>query len=146
MNTILDEETANHFIRRINTLQENTIPKWGKMSCAQMLAHCSGAFEESTHKLNLFSELKIRFLRRNTVIGNKPYPKNMKTAKRFTINEKKHFEVEKARLIKGIERVQALDVNYLLNKKHPIFGRITQQQWHTFFTKHLDHHLRQFGV
>ncbi|WP_461444719.1 DUF1569 domain-containing protein [Maribacter sp.] len=29
---------------------------------------------------------------------------------------------------------------------NPAFGDLTDQQWNTLFSKHLDHHLQQFGV
>lgn len=146
MCSIFHRNTAVNYIDRINNLEKSTKPIWGKMNSSQMLAHCSGAFEESTKKPKLFSRLKINFFARNIVIGKRPYPKNMKTSKAFIISKKCDFEIEKAKLIKGIERVQASGPNYFLNRKHSIFGKMTTQQWNTFFIKHLDHHLRQFGV
>ena len=118
----------------------------GKWTVRKCLLIVRGAFEENTKKLSLFSRMKIRFIRRSIIIGKKPYPKNMKTSKVFVISEKRDFKIEKLRLIKGIERVQELDINYFLNRSHPVFGKIGEQQWNIFFTKHLDHHLRQFGV
>lgn len=29
---------------------------------------------------------------------------------------------------------------------HPIFGRLTRAEWHRWGWRHMDHHLRQFGV
>ena len=29
---------------------------------------------------------------------------------------------------------------------HPFFGRMTGEEWDRLLWKHLDHHLRQFGV
>jgi hypothetical protein len=34
----------------------------------------------------------------------------------------------------------------LTSAPHPFFGPMTQQEWETLMWKHLDHHLRQFGV
>ena len=31
-------------------------------------------------------------------------------------------------------------------KAHPMFGQLTKQQWRDLLVKHLDHHLKQFGV
>ncbi|MBP9797478.1 MAG: DUF1569 domain-containing protein, partial [Chitinophagales bacterium] len=30
--------------------------------------------------------------------------------------------------------------------KHPFFGKLSPEEWDTLTVKHLDHHLRQFGV
>ena len=42
-----------------------------------------------------------------------------------------------------------MSMGYEIEKKwnpHPIFGAFTHQQWGQLQYKHLDHHLRQFGV
>ncbi len=143
---IFDKKIAIHYIDRINKLEASTAPLWGKMNCAQMLSHCSGAFYEGSKKPSLFWRLRIYFFARSVVIGKKPYPRSMKTAGDFIPSSASDFEAEKLRLINGIERVQKLGPDYFLTKKHPIFGKISLQNWDTFFTKHLDHHLRQFGV
>ena len=31
-------------------------------------------------------------------------------------------------------------------KPHPMFGQLTKQQWRDLLVKHLNHHLKQFGV
>lgn len=45
MQNILSKPIAQEFIDRINNLTSMTIPEWGKMNVAQMLAHCSVAYE-----------------------------------------------------------------------------------------------------
>jgi Protein of unknown function (DUF1569) len=32
------------------------------------------------------------------------------------------------------------------NEIHPVFGKMTKEQWSKATWKHLDHHLQQFGV
>jgi hypothetical protein len=55
---IFTEEVSNQTISRINSLIENSLPKWGKMSVSQMLAHCNVTYEmayENKHpKPNFF--------------------------------------------------------------------------------------------
>ena len=41
MKTILDQTTRDQLLRRIDTLNENSKPKWGKMNVYQMLKHCT---------------------------------------------------------------------------------------------------------
>jgi hypothetical protein len=31
-------------------------------------------------------------------------------------------------------------------KPHPMFGKLNKKQWRDLFVKHLNHHLKQFGV
>ena len=42
---IIKEETIQVFIDRINRLDENKKPLWGKMTGPQMLAHCSSSIK-----------------------------------------------------------------------------------------------------
>ena len=145
--SIFDLEVSRRFIARIERLNSNTTPLWGKMNAGQMLAHCSGAFEhKSSSSLPILTRLLIKIFRREIVIGNKPYPKGMKTSKAFVIDDHRDFDHEKTRLIAGIQNTQKLGESFFKNRKHPIFGKITVKEWNTFLVKHLNHHLNQFGV
>ena len=146
MESFFEEPVALGYINRINKLTPTTKGNWGKMNVSQMLAHCSGAFEENSKRPNLIMRIKINIFFRSVVIGENPYPKNMKTSKKFIVSDNRDWHIEKKRLIKGIERVQKLGANYFHHRKHPIFGKMTTLEWSTFFSKHLDHHLTQFGV
>lgn len=146
MDDIFQPETVNQYIERINKLQPNTEPLWGKMNGAQMLTHCSGAYFEGSKKIGFFWWIVIRFFRKEIVIGHQPYPRGMRTSKSFIPTDTLDFEKERTKLIQGIKRVHDLGPDYFLDKKHPIFGKMTVKQWNIFFTKHLDHHLQQFGV
>ena len=41
MKTIFDKNTREELINRINSLDENSTPQWGKMNIYQMLKHCT---------------------------------------------------------------------------------------------------------
>ena len=62
------------------------------------------------------------------------------------MSDDKDFETEKRRLIDYLRRTQELGENYFDGKESLSFGRLNKQQWNNMFYKHLDHHLRQFGV
>jgi Protein of unknown function (DUF1569) len=34
----------------------------------------------------------------------------------------------------------------MVDEPHPIFGKMTKEEWSKGTWKHLDHHLQQFGV
>ncbi len=42
---IFDSTVSDQMIQRINKLSQTTVPKWGKMNVAQMLAHCNVTYE-----------------------------------------------------------------------------------------------------
>ena len=45
MKNMFDEDDVDDIIDRITELTSTSTPQWGKMNVAQMLAHCSVAYE-----------------------------------------------------------------------------------------------------
>ena len=147
---IFSQQVSDEIIQRINNLTPSTQPKWGKMSVAQMLAHCNVSYEmayENLHKKpNGFMKFILKNLIKNKVVGETPYKKNNRTAPQFIIKETKDFEVEKQRLINYIVKTQQLGENYFDNKESNSFGKLSRIEWNNMFYKHLNHHLTQFGA
>jgi hypothetical protein len=83
---------------------------------------------------------------KNGVINEKPYPKNSRTAPAFIIADERKFEEEKARLIGYLQKTCALGSAGFEGKESLSFGKLSAPEWSNLFYKHLDHHLRQFGV
>lgn len=150
MNNIFEVNETNIIIDRIKKLGVTTRPIWGKMTADQMLAHCNVTYEmtfEDKHKKpNDFKKLMLKLFVKNTVVGNKPYKKNSRTAPQFLIVDARNFEVEKERLINYLKKTQNLGEDYFDGKESHSFGKLTKQEWNVMFYKHLNHHLNQFGV
>ncbi len=147
---IFSQQVSDEIIQRINNLIPSTQPKWGKMSVAQMLAHCNVSYEmtyENLHKKpNGFMKFILKNLVKDKVVGETPYKKNNRTAPQFIIKETKDFEVEKQRLINYIVKTHQLGENYFDNKESHSFGKLSKIEWNNMFYKHLNHHLTQFGA
>ena len=77
---------------------------------------------------------------------DKPFKKNLPTDKSFIVVDRRDFNKEKERLIGVISNFSAVGTEAMNNRKHPFFGKLTATEWSTSMLKHLDHHLRQFGV
>ena len=88
----------------------------------------------------------LKLLVKNTVVSEKPYKKNTKTAPAFLIKYERNFDTEKLRLINYILKTQQLGENHFEGKESHSFGVLTKTEWNNMFYKHLDHHLSQFGV
>lgn len=56
------------------------------------------------------------------------------------------FETKNDRLIDFFNRVEQDGPSKLVQMKSHSFGMLTEPEWNTMFSKHLDHHLNQFGV
>ena len=150
MKNIFLPETTADCIARIEKLTAETTPLWGKMNAAQMLAHCSVAYEmvyTDKHKApNGFMKFMLKAFVKKGVVNEIPYKKNLRTAPQFMITAQRDFEKEKQRLIGYIQQTESLGDKHFDGKENLSFGKMTAQEWNNMFYKHLDHHLQQFGV
>jgi hypothetical protein len=151
MKNLFNPTDKAEVLQRINQLSPTTSHRWGKMTAAQMLAHCNVSYElvyeEGKHpKPNATTKLMLKWFVKETVVGQKPYERNSQTAPMFVMKDDKDFEVEKTRLINHINKTQELGEAYFDNKESHSFGALTKAEWNVMFYKHLDHHLKQFGV
>ncbi|MBO9617812.1 MAG: DUF1569 domain-containing protein [Niabella sp.] len=150
MTNIFSPEGAGAFIKRIELLTPKSQPQWGKMSVDQMLAHLSVMYElvytDKHPQPGKFVKWILKTFVKKTVVNETPYKHNMKTAPFFLITGARDFEKEQARLIGYIQQTQQLGGAHFEGKESHSFGPLTQEEWNNLFAKHLDHHLRQFGV
>lgn len=150
MKNIFDPQVTNELISRVNQLKPESPALWGKMTVDQMLAHCCVAYEmafTNKHpKPNALMRFLLKAFVKNGVVNEVPYKRNIRTAPAFIIAERKDFEEEKDRLIKYLGHTLTLGKDHFEGKESISFGPMTAQEWNNQFYKHLDHHLRQFGV
>lgn len=148
---MFDARGKESMLARIHRLTPETRPLWGKMNAGQMLAHCNVAYEivhePGKHAPPGFiGKALARLFAKSTVVGDRPYAKNGPTAPMFVVSDARDFEKEKARLIAYIDKTFEQGKPYYEGRENMTFGRLSSQEWNTLFSKHLDHHLRQFGV
>ncbi len=147
---IFTAETTSQLTERINKLNETSKPIWGKMSIAQMLAHCCVPYEmtfETKHpRPNALMKFIIKSLAKSTVVSTKPYPKSSRTAPQFIITDEREFTTEKERLTGYLNKAEGLGAQHFDQKESHSFGKLSIEEWNNLFYKHLDHHLKQFGV
>lgn len=151
MKNIFKKEVTEEVISRIGELNPQVQPQWGKMNPAQMLAHLNVMYElvyepEKYPKPKGIEKFLIKLLAKNQVVGEKPYPKNGRTAPIFVISDDRDFENEKKNLIEYILKTQSLGETHFEGKASHSFGNLTSKEWNNMFYKHIDHHLTQFGV
>lgn len=135
-------------IQRIEALRADKRPQWGRMTCAQMLAHCQKPLQVAAGELKLKRRLIGRLLggwaKKKFVVGEAPFSPNSPTDPAFRISDERDFEREKAGLIELVKRYGEHGV--VTRDPHPFFGPMSCAEWDRLLWKHLDHHLRQFGV
>lgn len=151
MKDIFSAAVSDEVVQRIEQLNPESQPVWGKMDSGQMMAHVNVqyemAYEREKHPSpNPIMKMILKAFVKNIVVGPKPYKKNSRTAPAFLIADKRDFEAEKTKLISNIRKTQELGRSHFEGMPSPSFGNLTSDEWNTLFYKHLDHHLQQFGV
>jgi hypothetical protein len=149
MKNIFDRMHSEEIVNRIDNLQPNSQSKWGKMNVAQMLAHCSAfqniAMGMDTPKRGLLGIFVGRFAK-PMFYNDKPVAKNMSTIPTIIVADDREFETEKEKLKQKVISFQKNGPEKCTTHPHSFFGKLTSEQWGKGIYKHLDHHLRQFGV
>jgi transposase InsO family protein len=72
--------------------------------------------------------------------------RNSPTTKDLLIHDDRSLESETARLRQLIDRFAKGGPAGCTTHPHSFFGPLTPVEWSALMYKHLDHHLRQFGV
>lgn len=147
MSSIYNATDNQEIINRINQLNPNSQAQWGKMSVDQMLKHTNEAiivaFGENELKVNFLIKLLGKMLKNK--VFNSDFGKNSPTAKEFIFTDKYDFETSKNNLVKNFSRFAEGNQSIKLTN-HPFWGKMTSEDWNKLMWKHMDHHLRQFGV
>lgn len=150
MPSLFNKENSQEFIRRINQLSPQTQRLWGKMSVDQMLAHCQAPLHIAHGSLKPKINPIVKFLfakgAKKQLLSNEPFKKNLPTFGEALVADQRVFDAEKQKLISMIEDFQKKGPDAIIKDPHPFFGELTVSQWDHMQVKHLDHHLRQFGV
>ena len=147
---LFDPAGLESAMARLNALSPTSQPQWGKMGVAAMLGHLNVSYEmlyETKHKRpNALVRFLLRTFLKDKVCGPAPYPRNSPTAPQFRIADTRDFAKEKDRLVTYMRRMHGEGRAQFEGRESASFGPLTASEWNIMFSKHLDHHLRQFGV
>ena len=149
MKTIFDSNTSEDLVERLGKLAPDTESQWGKMSPAQMMEHTARALEMASGKKPMkqaFIGKVLSWKFRKEFFGEEPFKKNRPTGPDFIIMDEPDFEVTRVRLAALITEFHGLGESGTDGNVHGFFGPLTGKQWGETQYKHVDHHLRQFGV
>jgi hypothetical protein len=83
---------------------------------------------------------------KDSFFGTKPYPKNSKTDPTFIVTNPRDFELEKQILADHIKAFSTGGPGACTTHPNPFFGKLKPEEWARAQFRHLDHHLKQFGV
>jgi hypothetical protein len=144
--TLSNARDRDELLSRLDRLTPNAHPAWGTMTALQMLAHvadwmlmASGDLATGARQSLLqYAPLK------QIAIYWLPFPRGVPTAPELLKRKPSEWATERT-LVR--ERVQSFGIALKSpSPKHPVFGEMTPRAWGVFGYRHMDHHLRQFGV
>jgi hypothetical protein len=137
---------------RLSQLTPTTSRHWGQMTAHEMVCHLSDSFlammgERDVDRALGWSPLKQRVTRFVALQTPLPWPKGVPTLKEVNPHREGtkplEFERDRTALLAAMRRFVAPDARYAA---HPMFGTMPRRLWMLWTFRHVDHHLRQFGL
>jgi hypothetical protein len=149
MNTLADPDVRAACRERIQRLDPNAAAKWGRMTAHQMVCHLNDSFRVGMGE---------KYASPATSVLQRTFIKwvALRTPLRWPTGVSTRPEIEQGRggtppgewwsdcaellgLMDAFADRQTFGV-------HPTFGEMSSRDWLTWCYRHVDHHLRQFGV
>jgi len=149
MKSIFEPTALAELTERLQGLQANTNALWGKMNAAQMCLHCYKTFEVANGSIKekrLFIGRILGPLFKSSFYNDKPWPKSTHTSPNYIITHQPNFEEEKSKLVHIMQNFSLAGEAGCTTHPNPFYGAITPEQYGKGMYKHLDHHLKQFGL
>ncbi|MDB5106369.1 MAG: hypothetical protein JWP91_4058 [Fibrobacteres bacterium] len=150
MKNLFEAASVAEVRERIERLKPDSQRQWGKMNPAQALAHCAGGLEMALGELrpprNFMGRLIGGVIKKLALGNDEPMRKNTPTVKGMTIVDERVLGAERERVKAMIGRFVEAGPEGCTTHPHAFFGKLKPEEWGVLMYKHLDHHLRQFGV
>lgn len=147
MKSIWNEADYRELCTRVDRLTPQAPARWGRMNAPQMVCHCTDALRMINGDLPAAArKMPIRFTPlKQLIIYWLPFPKGAPTAPelRSRVPQEWHGEVEALRRELAAVVKRGVSGPFV---PHPAFGKLTPRAWGVLGYRHMDHHLKQFGV
>jgi hypothetical protein len=151
MPRILDASSAQELAARLSRLTAETPRRWGTMTAHEMLCHLADSFRgvmgERAVSVAPASPAKRRLMRFVALHVPLPWARGIPT--RPEVDPKRSgtrptaFESDRQEVIALLRKFASPAARY---QQHPMFGAMSRDDWMIWGYRHMDHHLRQFGL
>ena len=150
MKNLFDAASAAEVKTRLANLRPDSPRVWGKMTPSQAVAHCAGALEvalgDKTVPPAFVGRILGRVIKPFVFRNDDPLRRNAPTTKGLEVTDERDLNKEREQLQALISRFASAGPQGCTKGAHSFFGKLTPDEWAILAYKHLDHHLRQFGV
>jgi len=148
MHSILNDGDRTGIITRVRSLSDSSTARWGRMSVTAMLHHLRLSARMTVGELEVPSAHKRAFQLfplKHLILYVFPFPKGAPTAPDLRPVNTASFDEERAAVLTLLEQIGA-GPKEGAGPEHPLFGPLSWREWGAVTYKHVDHHLKQFGV
>jgi hypothetical protein len=150
MKSLWQPETVRELKDRLAHLRPDSPRLWGKMTPAQAMAHCTIGMELALGDRHpprmLIGRLIGGLIKAKAFQESEPMRRNSPTIPGFAVSDQRDLAGEREKLSAILDRFAAAGPAGCTTHPHSFFGRLTPDEWSLWMYKHIDHHLRQFGV
>jgi hypothetical protein len=140
-----------YLLGKLETLNADTTPSWGKMSSQRMVEHLCDALymscgigefelevpEDRIEKMQLFLQ------------SDKPMAQNIQVsfAKEDTPVRNENMELALDEFATSfVDYMEHFNENPSFTALHPFYGELDVEKWNLLHAKHFAHHFKQFGL
>jgi hypothetical protein len=147
MKTVWNPEDCRELRERIGRLSPHTRGLWGRMTAPQMVVHLVDALKMAAGELACEPKnLPIRHPPlKQLIIYVLPFPKGAPTAPELLERAAGTWPEDMTELRTRLDGFASRGPAGTA-PDHPAFGRMTGKAWGVLVYRHMDHHLKQFGV
>lgn len=148
MGSILNDDDRATICRRIESVTNASVPRWGQMDARAMLTHLKQSALMALGELPVASKSKRAFQVfpiKHLILHVVPFPKGAPTAPELLAPDEAPVEAIRSELVSLVKRI-GTGPREGFGPVHPLFGRLSFREWGVATYKHTDHHLRQFGA
>jgi Protein of unknown function (DUF1569) len=146
--SILNDADRTAIRQRIDSVTSTSAARWGRMDAKAMLAHLRqsalmalGDLPVACKSKRMFQVFPIK----HVILHVVPFPKGAPTAPELLVPVEGDVDAIRSELVSLVERIGA-GPREGDGPVHPLFGRLSFEEWGVATYKHTDHHLRQFGA
>ncbi len=147
MRNIFQTDTRQQLRERAGRLQRDTPARWGKSNAHQIVCHLSDQLRMALGEIpgapvnGVLGKWPLNKL----LIYLLPWPKGAPTPREAWSTPPQDWEKDLEQFHHLLERLAA-EENREQWPAHPLFGGMNARDWGRLTYRHIDHHLRQFGV
>ena len=150
MKNLFEITTVEEVKGRMSALRADSARQWGKMNAAQAMEHCARGMELALGDRRpprvLIGRILGPVIKPIAFRDGEPMRRNSPTVPGLVVMEETDLAQGRERLCGLVDRFVACGPGGCTDHPHSFFGRLTPDEWSAWMYKHLDHHLRQFGV